>query len=158
MAETSWGTLAEMDLVFARSRRRAAARRSEDRSRSSVNWRVIRIALLALALFAFVGESTRLEISNARSSTKQKPVSAAAVCGLPANLSSAFRVAAARTRLPLPLLVSIAYEESRMDPEALSRTGAQGLLQLMPATERGLRSGRTARAAMSSAVRGTCAS
>jgi soluble lytic murein transglycosylase-like protein len=125
-----------MDLVFARSRRRAAARRTEPAAQNTANWRLIRTVLLALAMFALVGESTKLAISNARSSTKQKPGARASVCGLPAAFGDAFRAAAKRTGLPLPLLVSIAYEESRMDPNALSGAGARGLLQLMPATAR----------------------
>ena len=41
--------------------------------------------------------------------------------------------------MPLSLLVATAYEESRMDPAALSGAGARGLLQLMPGTARALR-------------------
>ena len=41
--------------------------------------------------------------------------------------------------VPLPLLVAMAHEESRMDPAARSHAGAEGLLQLMPATARELR-------------------
>ena len=35
---------------------------------------------------------------------------------------------------PWPLLASIIYEESQFDPDAVSWTGAQGLMQILPAT------------------------
>ena len=42
-----------------------------------------------------------------------------------------------RTDAPeLPLLLSLARQESEMDPQAISRAGAIGLMQLMPATAR----------------------
>jgi len=47
--------------------------------------------------------------------------------------------ASALTGVPRSLLVATAYEESRMDPGALSPAGARGLLQVMPSTARALR-------------------
>jgi len=129
-----------MDLRFARSRRRAEARRKEPPKRSPVAWRSVRAALLALVLLTVVAESTRLESSNA------KPLGGRAAapaidpaCPVPAPFRSAFAAAAAKTGVPLSLLVATAYEESRMDPRAKSHAGARGLLQLMPATARELR-------------------
>ena len=134
----SWKNLAEMDLRFARSRRRAARRRLEPPKRSRLNWHAIRIVLVAVLLFAFVGESTKLEISNARSAGGQKPARVRIGCGAPAALQAAFRNASAKTGVPTSLLVAMAFEESRMDPHARSNAGAQGLLQLMPSTARAL--------------------
>jgi soluble lytic murein transglycosylase-like protein len=130
-----------MDLLFARSRRRAASRRKVPPRRSPVAWRSVRAAALALVLLTVVAESTRLESSNA------KPPAARAVptpaldpsCPVPRRFGAAFAAAAARTGVPLSLLVATAYEESRMDPRARSGAGARGLLQLMPATARSLR-------------------
>ncbi len=97
--------------------------------------------MLAL-LFGFVGETTRLEISNARSAAdKPKPATVVPLpraCGVPAAFHGAFRNAATQTSVPLALLVATAYEESRMDPAARSHAGAEGLFQLMPATARSL--------------------
>ena len=59
-------------------------------------------------------------------------------CPIPARLRGAFEGAAARTRLPLPLLVALARSESRFDDGAVSSRGAVGLLQLMPETARAL--------------------
>jgi soluble lytic murein transglycosylase-like protein len=132
----SWRTLAEMDVRFGRSRRRAALRRvHRPRPRPNVPqaWRV---AGVALVLFALLAESGGIDIS-ARASRAAKPAHPA--CPIPAPFRSAFTTAAARTHVPLPLLVAVAYQESRMDPAAESRVGAQGLLQLMPATARELR-------------------
>ena len=134
----SWKNLTEMDLRFARSRRRAARRRLEPPKRSRLNWHAIRIVLVAVLLFAFVGESTRLEISNARSARAKKPAQVRIGCGAPAALQAAFRNASTKTGVPISLLVAMAFEESRMDPHARSSAGAQGLLQLMPATARAL--------------------
>jgi soluble lytic murein transglycosylase-like protein len=55
---------------------------------------------------------------------------------VPARFSSAFARASAQTGVPASLLVATAYEESRMDPDARSGAGAEGLLQLMPQTAR----------------------
>jgi len=41
-ADSSWRNLAEMDLHFARSRRRAAARRREPAPRPNTRWRTLR--------------------------------------------------------------------------------------------------------------------
>ncbi len=50
-----------------------------------------------------------------------------------------FRRAAAENRLTLPLLLAVALAESSGDSSAVSPRGAQGLMQLMPATAAGLR-------------------
>src|SRR6266542_1401052 len=111
MADSSWRNLSEMELHFARSRRRAKARRKEPPKRPPIAWRSVRAGLLSLLLLTVVAESTRLESSNA------KPP-------------------AARASAPA---LDTAYEESHMNPSAQSHAGARGLLQLMPATARELR-------------------
>ena len=60
-------------------------------------------------------------------------------CRVPQRFERAFLAASRDTGIPLSLLVSVAYEESRMNPRALSHTGALGLLQLMPSTAAELR-------------------
>jgi soluble lytic murein transglycosylase-like protein len=138
----AWRTLAEMDLAFARSRRRAVSHRTLPTRRSPVAWRSVHAGVLALVLLAVVAESTRLESSNAKPPVARSDAAAPALaptCPVPARFGAAFAAAARRTGLPLSLLVAIAYEESRMNPRARSRAGARGLLQLMPATARSLR-------------------
>jgi soluble lytic murein transglycosylase-like protein len=138
--QASWRNLAEMDLRFARSRRRAAVRRREPPPRSPAAWRSVRALLLAALLFGVAGESAR-EISNARGGPTAPARAVAAVdpaCPIPARFRSAFVRAAARTALPLSLLVAMAYTESRMNQRARSHAGANGLLQLMPSTARAL--------------------
>lgn len=124
-----------------RSRRRAAARRRPRRRRNPLALRSVRAGLLALVLLALLAESTRLEASDAKPPLHraQHVATARAVCPVPKAFRSAFETAAAQTRVPLPLLVATAYEESQMDPGALSPVGARGLLQVMPSTAHALR-------------------
>lgn len=138
----SWRNLSEMDLLFARSRRRAQTRRRIPQRRSPIAWRSVRAGVLALVLLAVVAESTRLESSNAKPPARSATPAAAelgAGCPVPAAFQGAFASAAARTGVPASVLVATAYEESRMDPRARSGVGARGLLQLMPATAHELR-------------------
>lgn len=136
-ADFPWRTLAEMDLHFARSRRRAAARRREPVPKPRSRWRMVRIAALVAGIFAVVGGSASLEISDAGPTTKPQARFRAS-CPVPVRFRHAFANAAAQTRVPLSLLVAMAYEESRFDPAARSHAGAQGLFQLMPGTAKAL--------------------
>ena len=136
-ASTSWRTLAEMDLVFARSRRRAAVRRSWPARRSALDWRTARACALAIVLLGFVTAGTRLaENAPAKSAAPRRTQAVAQACGIPTAYAGAFRRAAHETGLPLSLLAAVAWEESRMNPDATSGAGARGLLQLMPGTAR----------------------
>ena len=134
-------TLAEIELAFERSRRRATARRPAHRRRRPFVWRSVRVGALALVLLALLAEPTKLEASNAKPLLRpaQHIASARAECPVPRPFRRAFEAAAAQTQVPLPLLVATAYEESQMDPGARSSAGAQGLLQVMPSTARALR-------------------
>ena len=55
-------------------------------------------------------------------------------CPVPSELRDEFRLAAADSDVPLALLVAVATVESNLETDALSPTGAQGLLQVLPAT------------------------
>ena len=142
MAErASWRTLAEMDVQFARSQRRAVARRRLLRPAGS-GMRSVRLVLAAAAVFAVVGELgglDRLAEAQSRNSRARLTQEARPVCPVPTRFRRAFTAAAHDANLPLALLVAVAYEESRMDPAARSHRGAEGLLQLMPATAAELR-------------------
>jgi soluble lytic murein transglycosylase-like protein len=138
-APTTPKTLAELDLVFARSRRAAARRRAEPPPRSRVDWRPIAAVVVAIGLLGFVAEGSRLDLAPAKSkATPAKPRSLAAACRIPKAFVPAFKEAAHETALPLSLLAAVAWEESRMNPHARSGAGARGLLQIMPHTARAL--------------------
>jgi len=49
-----------------------------------------------------------------------------------------FQTAASKYGVPASVLQAVAKEESAFDPKAVSRAGAQGLMQLMPSTAAGL--------------------
>jgi soluble lytic murein transglycosylase-like protein len=142
-ASTSWRTLAEMDLVYARSRRRATARRAEPPRRSGFDWRIVWAASLAILLLGLIAESTRLEIAPAKSAIPAKAALTDTSCGIPKSFAPAFRKASRESGLPLSLLTAVAWEESRMDPNAHSAAGARGILQLMPVTAKALETGKT---------------
>jgi soluble lytic murein transglycosylase-like protein len=133
--------LSEMDLQFARSRRRATTRRKLPPKRGPMAWRSVRAVALALLLLAAVAESTNVESSNAKPPAHRTVAAPAisAACPVPKPFRSAFATASSRTGVPLSLLVATAYEESHMNPSARSGAGAAGLLQLMPATAHELR-------------------
>jgi len=104
-----------------------------------VDWRLVGALGLALALLGFVAEGSRLELGSAKTPAPAvKGRSVAVACRIPSKFVGAFRAAAHETRLPLSLLAAVAWEESRMDPNALSGAGARGLLQIMPHTARAL--------------------
>jgi len=132
-------TSAEIELAFARSRRRAATLRRLPPRRGPLAWRSVRAAVLAVVLLALLAESTRLEASNAKPAVRRAALAAHARCPVPRPFRAAFAQAAAMTGVPQSLLVATAYEESRMNPGALSAAGARGLLQVMPTTARELR-------------------
>ena len=64
-------------------------------------------------------------------SAARAPLAPAAVRALVAD-------AAAKHQVPLSLLLAVVAVESRFDPNAVSRAGAAGLMQLMPATAKDL--------------------
>lgn len=54
------------------------------------------------------------------------------------NLDQIFAAAAEKYNVPVSLLKAVARAESNFNPNAQSRSGAQGIMQLMPATARSL--------------------
>jgi peptidoglycan DL-endopeptidase CwlO len=91
-------------------------------------------------LLALLAESTRLEASTAMAPTpRARSPRTAATCPVPKAFRAAFVRASELTGVPRSLLVATAYEESQMDPGAVSPAGARGLLQVMPSTARSLR-------------------
>jgi len=138
--DSSLRNFSELDLAFSRSRRRAAARRRLPQKRGMLGSRSFRASALAVVLLALVAESVGLETSNARPpAAKPRRATLGAACPVPKAFRAAFARASAETNVPASLLVATAYEESEMNPAARSTAGAQGLLQLMPQTERELR-------------------
>jgi soluble lytic murein transglycosylase-like protein len=59
-------------------------------------------------------------------------------CPIPPEFRSAFKRAAAHSRLPLALLTAVASVESTFRPDARSAIGAHGLLQVLPSTAKAM--------------------
>jgi hypothetical protein len=52
----------------------------------------------------------------------------------PSDIRRVLQTAASKYGVPMPIMIGVAHTESRYDPKAGSRVGAQGLMQLMPRT------------------------
>ena len=131
-------SVAQFEIACARSLRRAAAKRAASARRSALGRNARRaLVVVVIASFGLVAEATQVESVSASSTPARSPrMVVPAACGIPAQFAGAFRSAAQKTGLPLALLAAVAWEESRMDPNAVSAAGARGLLQLMPGTAR----------------------
>jgi soluble lytic murein transglycosylase-like protein len=138
-AGTSGQELYELDLLFARSRRRAAARHFGSTRSRPVRRRLFWALMLAMALLSVATEGSRgVQNAPAKSTAAEPTRVGPRTCGVPAAYAGAFRTAARKTELPLSLLAAVAWEESRLNPHARSGAGARGILQLMPATAKAL--------------------
>ena len=130
--------LADPETLVARSRRRSTDRRRRRRSRRRPR-PLTRGLVIAAVSFALAGGIVAEAQTPARLSDERAAEAARSPrCPVPAAYRHAFVTAARENRLPVGLLVAVAYEESGMDPSARSPKGAVGLLQLMPATAREL--------------------
>jgi soluble lytic murein transglycosylase-like protein len=65
---------------------------------------------------------------------RASPAPAVARAGSATTYEEHIQAAAGKYRLPPPLLKAVMAAESNFDPRAVSERGAQGLMQLMPAT------------------------
>jgi soluble lytic murein transglycosylase-like protein len=101
---------------------------------------VKRAVVVAAVLFIPIAElQTPTTSAGPKPVPAAKPAATGLRCPVPSQFRGAFSAAAIETGVPLPLLVSVAHVESEMNPNAVSPMGAQGLLQLMPATAQELR-------------------
>jgi soluble lytic murein transglycosylase-like protein len=142
-------SLVDLDVRAARSRRRSAERRARLR-RPKLRHKLRRpvLAVVAIAAVALGVVSGPRGLAEAQRLTRPSHhVSAAPACPLPAGLRSAFESAAAKTGLPMALLVAVGSVESQLDQSATSSAGAVGVLQLMPETAAALRADPTEAAA-----------
>lgn len=142
MSRPPWRTLADMDAHFARSGRRSTARRDRAVRSKAIRGAAVAFALMLAAAFAVSPEIRGLEIATGQSPDRPAPPPASAAaqpCPVPAEFRASFASASREAGVAPELLAAVAYEESRMRPEARSTAGAEGLLQLMPGTARELR-------------------
>jgi len=97
------------------------------------------VLALSVALFAAVGRSEHARAAEGDDGAAQgretqppsqapsQPASTDTICG-------ALAAAAAQNDLPRDFFVRLIWQESRFDPAAVSRAGAQGVAQFMPGT------------------------
>jgi soluble lytic murein transglycosylase-like protein len=91
---------------------------------------------LAVLVFTAVALAAPLSASAAPHQTQALPQLAATSFPLPVPqyLSSIINEASAKYRVDPNLIAAMAFRESRFDANAVSRRGAQGIMQLMPRT------------------------
>lgn len=99
---------------------------------------LVLLAVASLCASAFVF-ATGGEVGPALAAAPPPGAEPLPACPVPARYRPAFEAAARETRLPLALLVAVGELESGLRADAVSHTGARGLLQLMPATAEELR-------------------
>jgi peptidoglycan DL-endopeptidase CwlO len=101
------------------------------------------LALLVVAGLAGVGAATAAKggkdaspqiVAPRLPALPRESVSAGARCPIPSKFRTAFVRAARDTGFQLSMLVAVAEEESRFQPDAVSSADARGLLQVMPTT------------------------
>ncbi|MGI4894513.1 MAG: lytic transglycosylase domain-containing protein [Janthinobacterium lividum] len=102
-----------------------------------------RLGVSAATAAAGVGVTASLlsglaSTSDVSASSYVRPASLTAVSSRSAPYDAAFTAAERRYALPPGLLSAVAKQESGYDPRATSPAGAQGLMQFMPATAKGL--------------------
>jgi soluble lytic murein transglycosylase-like protein len=125
----------DVGLACARAQRRAVARRALAARRAAAVRRARRLVVVLVVAASFLGgQATQAEKAPVAPRAPRWPRFSAAACGIPEQFGAAFQAAARDTHLPVALLSSVAWEESRMKPGARSSAGARGLLQLMPGT------------------------
>ena len=134
-ANPRWRNLAEMERLFAESRQAAATRR-RGLDRRPRRTRGAKAAVVALVVSTFAGGIVAEAHGPGLRTGEAAP--RAERCPVPKLFRRAFAAASRDTGVPVSLLAAMAYEESRMKPDARSRKGAVGLLQLMPGTAREL--------------------
>jgi cell wall-associated NlpC family hydrolase len=83
------------------------------------------------AIRRVLGSSTAGRVTTA-------PIAGGSAVGAATPYASVINAAAARTGVPAALIAAVARQESGFNAGAVSRAGAQGVMQLMPATARGL--------------------
>ena len=93
------------------------------------------LVVTSVVFLAFLAGPAPVEPMSAQTQpTVRASTPMVALCGIPGRFVSAFQAASAETGVPLSLLSAVAWEESRMNPHAVSKAGARGLLQVLPAT------------------------
>ena len=89
------------------------------------------LLVLTLSIVGLKGHATAAEPDEigapAGNQTPSQSVSTDTICG-------ALTAAAAENNLPTDFFARLIWQESRFNPEAVSRAGAQGVAQFMPAT------------------------
>ena len=89
-------------------------------------------------LFTNTPDRAGCQVYGSKGATVARPENVTGAKPHPAAFDQEIRRIGKRYNIDPPLIKAIIYAESSFDPRAVSRRGAQGLMQLMPATAREL--------------------
>jgi len=95
------------------------------------------VASIRRVLGSSIDTSARVSATSASPAAVTGAVGNTGVSGA-TPYSDVINAAAARTGVPAKLIAAVAKQESGFDPSAVSRAGAEGIMQLMPTTAKGL--------------------
>lgn len=123
-----------LDRQLAELRRLSVAPKPQHNRRRLALFAVPALAVGVVAMVVFSSSTVNGGAPAASAASARAPL-----CPIPAQYRSFFVSAARQEQVPLSLLTAVTTVESRFVASAHSEKGATGLMQLLPATARGLR-------------------
>ena len=95
-------------------------------------------AIFAITILGGVAEAASRDITTKRAQLTVADFGRHLPIGIPVYLSEIIREASSKHKVDPNLVAAVVFKESAFNPNAVSRRGAQGLMQLMPRTARAM--------------------